>query len=229
MTTCPVVSELPPGLMVTSCVNRLLTYEPRRPQRRGLRLRPPNSRRRHRRRSPPPPPPQRPEFPAAPNCALKPASHWGIAASRRRFLWVLHADLVSSEGRTRLQLEAVAKLSNPWPESKNRAWSKRPKKDRSFRSFPPSADRTHRGWAIVKCAFFTWNNLRRLNVHRRLTIRANATSGGYFGPWNFALASRRSDTDHHPHRASLSLTSPARGTSITGQRPGFIVLSEREV
>ena len=52
MTTCPVMSVLLPGSISANCVNRLLTYDPPARQRRGRRLRRPNSRRLRRRREP---------------------------------------------------------------------------------------------------------------------------------------------------------------------------------
>jgi hypothetical protein len=61
-----------------------------------------------------------------------------------------------------------------------------------------------------------WNALFSLGTNLgsglfvgRQHSRAMQRQGGYFGPWNFALASRRSDPDHHLDRASLPLNSAA--------------------
>jgi hypothetical protein len=62
----------------------------------------------------------------------------------------------------------------------------------------------------------------RLFVSRQHSrnVCAIQRQGGYFGPWNFALASRRSDPDHHPDRASLSLKSiPAFKSAPDRDRP----------
>jgi hypothetical protein len=39
-----------------------------------------------------------------------------------------------------------------------------------------------------------------------ISAKFASAKGGEIGPCDFALASRRSDTDHHPNRAALSLS-----------------------